>query len=128
MSPIDFEIQFLIKTKVEIHINIAMVDVNITMNNHNLCEREIKIIEVLFLNLCAQTNALVTKGGMALNPLEISKKDSIFNYRFAWQSSISPRQYGEIEEGIKEQISNAIKMCGLPEVGIGFKENAYLSK
>ncbi|MBP0726056.1 hypothetical protein J5Y03_12815 [Bacillus sp. RG28] len=70
-----------------------MVDVKITMEHHNLNEREIKILEVLFLNLSAQTNARITKGGMALNPLEKIEKDAIFHYQFAWQTSISPEQY-----------------------------------
>ena len=80
----------------EITINIAMVDVKVTMDHHNLNEREIKIIEVLFLNLSAQTNARITQSGMALNPLEKKEKDDIFHYQFAWQSSILPEQYEEI--------------------------------
>jgi len=105
-----------------------MVDVNVTMNNHNLSDRENKIMEVLFLNLCAQANAQIIKGGMALTPIEKMEEDSIFSYQLAWQSSILPEQYKEFIEGIKTRITNTIKMCELPEVSISFKENSYLNK
>ncbi|MGV3466027.1 MAG: hypothetical protein ACO1OT_12130 [Heyndrickxia sp.] len=98
------------------------------MNNHNLSDRENKIIEVLFLNLCAQANAQIIKSGMALNPIEKSEKDSIFKYQLAWQSSILPEQSKEFIEGIKVRIINSIKMCELPEVDINFLENSYLNK
>lgn len=105
-----------------------MVDVNVTMDNHNLSDRENKIIEVLFLNLCAQANAQVIKEGMALTPIEKSEKDSIFHYQFAWQSSILPEQYEEFIMGVERRIINTIKMCELPQVDIRFNENSYLSK
>ncbi|MCU9613077.1 hypothetical protein OEV98_05875 [Caldibacillus lycopersici] len=98
------------------------------MNDQNLTEREMKIIEVLFLNLCAQTSARITNKGMALTPLEKVEEATIFHYQFAWQSAIERAQYEEIVEGIKRQIGNALKMCGLPEANIHFTENAYLNQ
>jgi hypothetical protein len=113
---------------VEIHINIVMVDVNVTMSNHQLSEREMKILEVLLLNLSAQTNAQITKEGMALNPLEKKRKDEIFHYQLAWQSSILPEQYQQIQEGLSRRFTNAIKMCGLSDIDIKFKEHSYSNR
>ncbi|MGE8205717.1 hypothetical protein ACQKP0_14265 [Heyndrickxia sp. NPDC080065] len=112
----------------EIQIKIAMVDINVIMNNHDLSEREMKIIEVLFLNLAAQVNAQITKDGMAFNPLDKNGKDDIFHFQFAWQSSLSPDKYEEIKAGINRRFTNTIKMCNLPEINITFKENAYLTR
>jgi len=65
---------------------------------------------------------------MTLNPLEKNEKDDISHYQFAWQKSISPEHYEKIKEGINIQISNAIKMCELPEIKVTFKENSYLNR
>ncbi|MFE7065111.1 hypothetical protein ACFVAD_23680 [Sutcliffiella sp. NPDC057660] len=111
----------------EIHINIAMVDVKVKMNDLQLNERETKILEVLLLNMCAQTNAQVTKGGMALNPLRKTEESNIFHQQLAWQQSITSEQYEQMKEGLSRRITNAIKMCELPEVEIDYKENAYLN-
>lgn len=105
-----------------------MVDVNVIMLQHDLSEREIKIVEVLFLNLAAQVNAHITKNGMALNPLEKKDKDNIFNFQFAWQSPISQEQFEELKIGMNRRFINAAKMCELPEINVSFKENAYLAK
>lgn len=108
-----------------ITINIATVDVIVKMDNHHLTKRELKIMEVLFLNLAAQVNAQVIKNGMALNPLERKENEDIFHYRLAWQQSISLDQYEEMKAGISNRYTIAIKMCELPEATILFKENAY---
>ncbi|WP_157663787.1 hypothetical protein [Sutcliffiella horikoshii] len=110
----------------EFAISIAMVDVTVKMINHDLNEREVKILEVFLLNLAAQSNASTTKMGMALNPLEKLEHDMIIHYRFAWQSSISEELYGEFKEGLERRYSVAFKMCDLPEVQILFMENAYI--
>lgn len=103
-----------------------MVDVKVTMKNNDLSEREMKILEVLFLNLSAQANAQVNQNGMALNPIE-KTKDEIFAFQFAWQSSILLEKYEELKEGIHRRLTVAIQMCGLSEAEITFKENAYLT-
>jgi hypothetical protein len=105
-----------------------MVDVKVKMNSLQLNGREMKILEVLLLNMCAQTNAQVTKGGMALNPLEKTEESNIFHQRLAWQKSITSEQYEEMKEGLSRRITNAIKMCELPEIEIDYKENAYLDR
>ena len=110
----------------EFAISIAMVDVTVTMYNHNLNAREVKILEVFLLNLAAQSNASSTKMGMALNPLEKSEQDEILHYRFAWQSSISEEVFAEFKEGLERRFSEGFKMCDLPEGQLFYKENAYI--
>jgi len=111
---------------VEFAISIAMVDVTVKMNGHDLNNRETKILEVFLLNLVAQSNASSTKMGMALNPLEKSERDEILHYRFAWQSPISEELFAEFKEGLERRFSGAFKMCDLPEGQLLFKENAYI--
>ncbi|WP_226679827.1 hypothetical protein [Sutcliffiella horikoshii] len=111
----------------EFAISIAMVDVTVKMNDHDLNDREAKILEVFLLNLAAQSNASSTKMGMALNPLEKSEQDEILHYRFAWHSSISEELFGEFKEGIERRFSGAFKMCDLPEGQLLFEENAYIA-
>ncbi|TYS55896.1 hypothetical protein FZC74_17715 [Sutcliffiella horikoshii] len=111
----------------EFAISIAMVDVKVKMNNHDLNDREVNILEVFLLNLAAQSNASSTKMGMALNPLEKLEHDTVLHYRFAWQSSISEELYGEFKEGLERRYSVAFKMCDLPEGQLLFKENAYIA-
>ncbi|KMJ59887.1 hypothetical protein AB685_03270 [Bacillus sp. LL01] len=103
-----------------------MVDVTVKMNNHDFSDREAKILEVLLLNLSAQSNADSTKMAMALNPLEKFESDEVLSYRFAWQSSISEELFVEFKAGLERRFKGALKMCDLLEGEIVFKENAYL--
>ena len=103
-----------------------MVDVTITLENNDFTNREIEILEVLFLNLAAFSNFQVVKKDLALNPIEEKEKDAIFKHQFAWQSSISPELFEEFIEAITRRYVTAIKMCGFPEAKISFNENSYL--
>ncbi len=105
-----------------------MIDVTVKMKNHDLNEREVKILEVFLLNLAAQSNASSTKTGMAMNPLEKLHNDEVLHYRFAWQSSISEELLGEFKEGLERRFTVAFKMCDLPEGELIYKENAYLER
>ncbi|MHC0038768.1 hypothetical protein [Pseudoneobacillus sp. C159] len=103
-----------------------MVDVKVSNNEIDLNEREKKILEVFLLNLCAQANAQATTKDMAFTPLEKENQD-ILHFQFAWQSSIASETYVELKEGFDRRIKVALKMCGLPECDITYKENSYLN-
>jgi hypothetical protein len=90
------------------------MDVKVVKANHDLSEREILIIEVLFQNLCATANSFIVKMGMALNPQDKEQND-IFHYRLAWQSSIPEEQAEEFKESIIGRIQGAVKMSGIEE-------------
>lgn len=104
-----------------------MVNVSISKGNHDLTVRELKYLEVLWLNLAAQANAYTIKEGMALNPLE--KQDlHLFNYQFAWQHSITRELYEKFIVAIQQRYNMAFKMCDLEDLSVNFLENAYLEK
>lgn len=102
-----------------------MVDIKISKENDDFTERELKILEVLLLNLAAQANALVIKEGMAMNPLE-RKENELFSYQFAWQKAITEQQYEEFIEAVNRRYIQAFKMSEISDVNIGFHENSYL--
>jgi hypothetical protein len=111
---------------VEISINIAMVDITVSKENHGFTAREQKIFEVLLLNLAAHANAMITKDGMAFLPLEKNAQD-LFSYQFAWQKSLSQEQYQEFYESVKSRYETAFKMTEMDHMKISFLENAYLN-
>lgn len=104
-----------------------MVDIQVLKPNHDLNAREQKILEVLFLNLAAHANAQVTGVNMMFNPLDRLNINMIFNFRFAWQSSITPAQFEELKAGIESRYKNALVMCDILEANIVFAENTYLT-
>jgi hypothetical protein len=93
---------------------VPAMDVKVVKANHDLSEREVQILEVFFQNLCAASNFVVTKLGMALNPLD-SGEDTIFHYRLAWQSAITEEQADEFKEMLTRRIQTAVKMSGIEE-------------
>jgi hypothetical protein len=110
---------------VEIFINVAMVDVTVSKVGHDYNERELKMIEVLLLNLAAHANMLVTKGNMMFNPLEKNEED-LFRFQFAWQKSLSEEQYKEFIESVEKKYNTALMMSTIENVRIYFQENSYL--
>ncbi|WP_108671369.1 hypothetical protein [Peribacillus acanthi] len=91
---------------------INLTNVNLSKKDHALSEREVRIIEVLLLNLCAQSNASVTKENAALNPVAKDVED-VFNINMVFQNPISLEKGTELKETIERRIGNALKMSGL---------------
>lgn len=111
----------------EILINVAMVDITVSKENHVLTERELKIVEVLLLNLAAHANMLVTKENMMFNPLEKQDKD-LFSFQFAWQKSLTEESYIEFAETVEKRYQTALMMSEIEDVSIRLQENSYLIK
>lgn len=81
----------------------------------------------MFLNLAAQANAQVTGENMMFTPLIRNQAEVVFNFQFAWQTSISEEQYAELEEGIERKFNNALLMYGIKDTLINFEVNTYLA-
>ncbi|GAA0335928.1 hypothetical protein GCM10008967_27920 [Bacillus carboniphilus] len=102
-----------------------MVDIKVSKEKNDFKERELKLLEVLLLNLAAQANAQTIKEGMAMNPLE-RKENELYSYQFAWQKAITEHQYDEFMEAVSRRYNQAFKMSEISDVNIGFLENSYL--
>ncbi|MGD6993121.1 hypothetical protein [Sutcliffiella horikoshii] len=110
----------------EYSIKVATSDVKVTVADNNYSERELKIIEVLMLNIAAPANAHVTGENMAFNPLSREEKD-IFHFQLAWQNSLDKEKYFELEETLERRFGVALKMSDIKDVNITFNVNSYQS-
>ncbi|WP_042142077.1 hypothetical protein [Paucisalibacillus sp. EB02] len=104
-----------------------MVEVTVSKENHDLNERELKIVEVLLLNLAAHANMIATKGNMMFNPLDKQNHD-LFSFQFTWQKSITEETYKEFIETLERRYHTALMMCELEDISIRHQENSYLLK
>jgi hypothetical protein len=96
---------------------VSMIKVRLECKDHDFSERELKLIEVLTLNLCAQTNAQVTGEGMALNPVE-REGDQLFHYHFVHQKPMTEERYEEFSTTAVRRVENALKMCKLDGISV----------
>jgi hypothetical protein len=109
---------------VEFPIKVATSDVKVTVADNNYSERELKLIEVLMLNITAPANAHVTGENMVFNPLAKEEKD-IFHFQLAWQNSLDKEKYSEFEETLERRLGVALKMSDINDVTITFNANSY---
>ncbi len=107
-----------------IDLNIATVDVKVQVNENDFTERELKLLEVLFLNIAAPANAQITGIGLAFNPLSLGEKD-IFYMQFAWQNSLEDKVYSEMKETLNRRFEIALKMSNIEGVTIKLIENSF---
>ncbi|RDI45575.1 hypothetical protein [Falsibacillus pallidus] len=107
--------------------NVSMLNVEVVKEQHDFSERELKILDVLLLNLCANANMNVLKQGMAMNPIE-QGSDHIFGVQLAWAQSITPEVNEEFKEAIDKRFKTGFKMCDIEGAQVSFVENAYLVK
>jgi regulator of sigma D len=79
------------------------------------------------LNLVNFANFYFNRIGTVYNPLE-KEKDHIFNYRVAFETTITEEKYLELQTSITRRINGAFKMCNLSDYHIDFVENSFMSK
>lgn len=115
---------FLKKRRVEFPIKIATLDIKITVEENNFSERELKLIEVLVINIASPVNGQVTGGNMSFNPLSMENKD-IFHFQFAWQNSLEEDKYSDLKETLERRIGVALTMSDIKDGTITFNVNSY---
>ena len=108
----------------EFLIKIATLDIKIEVEENNFSTRELKLIEVLVINIASPVNGQVTGGNMSFNPLPTDKND-IFHFRFAWQNSLEEDKYSEIKETLERRIGLALNMSDIKDATITFNVNSY---
>ncbi|MFC4618753.1 hypothetical protein ACFO4N_08380 [Camelliibacillus cellulosilyticus] len=76
------------------------------------------------MNLCAQSNAVVTGKNMAINPRE-KANDELVNSDLFPQTSITEEQSQELIDMISRRVKNAFTTSGLkaPEVAFAISKN-----
>lgn len=103
---------------------VSTIDIRISKNNYDFNERELKILEVLILNLSAHANAQVNGCLIALNPIEKLEKN-IFSYQIAFQEPITYEKYEKLKEAINARVNCALKMCDIENYEITYIENSF---
>lgn len=76
-------------------------------------ERETKLIETLVLNMAATLNAIVTKKGVALNP--IPNSEAKFSLELVFQESISDEDASQLQGLLERRFISCFKMSQLEE-------------
>lgn len=108
----------------EFLIKVATTDLKLSVSNNDYSERELKLIEILMLNVAAPANAQITGENLAFNPLDKDEND-IFHFQFAWQKSLEEKLYNEFEETFNRRIGIAFKMSNINDVTTTFKINSF---
>ena len=107
-------------------MKIATVDIKVQVKENDFTKRELKLLEVLFLNIAAPANAQITGIGLAFNPLPLEEKD-IFHMQFAWQNSLEETVYLEMKETLNRRFEIALKMSNIEGASIVFKKNSFVT-
>ncbi|MCJ7842814.1 hypothetical protein MUB24_18405 [Lederbergia sp. NSJ-179] len=107
------KVVFVIKTGLELLI---------TIENSDLTEREETFLEVLILNIVSPVNAQISGVGMVFNPLP-KNKDDVFHCNIFWEKSLDEIEYKEFKNTIDKRVKVALKMAGLSNIDIQYRES-----